>query len=644
MLKNRIKNGLVLSLLMLALFGSCKKNDDVINPTLISFGPSTVKHGDTIKFIGVGLDQITDIIMPVRIDIGANSFITHTSKLIELVVPQTSTVGHVILKTNKGDSIISKTVFGAAYTIAVRSFTPTTAKPGTTITINGDFLNYVKQVTFAQGQAATQFVSQSVHQLVVQVPMTAQTGPISLTDLATTPQVVDQDTLNNDLILNVMLPATTSFSPASVEQTTNLTITGTNLDLVAEIDFSTSGTTVVKAIPPFGSQSATQIVVTVPNAAITGPLTLVAPSGIKVVTPSITVTEPVVTDMPVGRNGAQIAIAGTDLNLVASILFPDGGVGTPVASTSFVSQSSTSIDVTIPASAIPGTLQVVTTHGFTVSAPNFKITLPVATVYSTTTPGDPMTITGTDLDLVTAIIFPDKSQVVSSSFTSQSPTSINVTIPSTATAGTLTFVIANGYQTVQGVAFGGCSTYFSGGTVLYSFDSDLQGWFGDNQYSSFSGTSSLTATYTNSVFHSCVGSLQSVMNFTSNDTGKNAEVEINTNSTPLSYAGKSKVHFWVKLAGAANVNNVQLYIQMGGWNYQSWWYGVSTTLSDGGSLSDGNWHDLVADLTQTLVWDGSHNAIPSAYLNEIDQIGVQVVAGNSSTGPVTLYVDDIWIE
>lgn len=382
MSRNIFKHTLLWFSLVLGVANSCKKDDVMLTPKLYSFGPTTVKHGDTIRFIGAGLDKIASIVMPVNITIPSSSFIKQTSSLIEVVVPQASTVGHVSLKTAAGDSIVSKTIFGAAYTIAVRSYTGS-ARPGSNVTINGDFLNYVKQVTFAQNLPVTQFVSQSLHQLVVQIPMSAKTGPVTLTDLAaTTPQVVDKDTLENSLILNVSLPAATSFSPSSVKHADNLVISGTDLDLVTQIAFP-GGATV--AATNFVNQSQTQITVTVPVAATNGVLTLTAPSGVQVVTsPSITIILPVVTalspsDAASQTPGATLTMTGTDLDLVGQIKFP--GAASPV--TDFTLTGTTQIDVTIPPGTQGGTLVLVTIHGFSlpVSLPFGNQLILLATIY-----------------------------------------------------------------------------------------------------------------------------------------------------------------------------------------------------------------------------------------------------------------------
>jgi len=79
--------------------------------------------------------------------------------------------------------------------------------------------------------------------------------------------------------LDVVLPAITGISPNPVARGSQLTITGANLDLVTEI--------AMKGVPDhittFNSQSAAQIVITVPQAAIFGPVTVFSLAGVPIV-------------------------------------------------------------------------------------------------------------------------------------------------------------------------------------------------------------------------------------------------------------------------------------------------------------------------------------------------------------------------
>jgi hypothetical protein len=165
--------------------------------------------------------------------------------------------------------------------------------------------------------------------------------------------------------LTVTLPAATSLNPSSIRHTENLTIVGTDLDLVTEIEFS-GGASVMKA--DFVSQSETEIVVSVPATTTNGKLILTAPSGLEVETedelsiilPNVTAFSPASTDDH--DPGVTLTMTGTDLDLVGKLAFPN--VADPV--TSFVSQSSSEIQVVIPDGAQGGTVVITTIHGYTV--------------------------------------------------------------------------------------------------------------------------------------------------------------------------------------------------------------------------------------------------------------------------------------
>jgi hypothetical protein len=108
------------------------------------------------------------------------------------------------------------------------------------------------------------FVSQSINQLVVKVPASAEDGQLLLAFKGTdTIDLVSADTLK------LILPQITGMSPNPVDTSANLTITGTNLDLVSSVAF----VNVKNAVTSFVSQSATQLVVKVPSTTLRGKLT-----------------------------------------------------------------------------------------------------------------------------------------------------------------------------------------------------------------------------------------------------------------------------------------------------------------------------------------------------------------------------------
>ena len=256
----------------LLFINSCKKDSDTSSDKiqLLSFGPSGAVHGDSIFFIGTNLNKVTSIEL-VGATIPESAFLIKTTERIVFVIPQSTQEGYATLKTPEGD-IVSKTKINFNVTVKVLTI-PKTAKPGDIITITGQYLNWVKAVTFAKDVWDTTFISRSLTQLVMKVPLQARTGTLFITTSGTKPV-----TFETDSTLKVTLPAITSFAPNPALRGGNLTITGTNLDLVMGVLLKGLTT----PITTFVSKSATQIVVTIPAAANKGVVTLVAYSTLTV--------------------------------------------------------------------------------------------------------------------------------------------------------------------------------------------------------------------------------------------------------------------------------------------------------------------------------------------------------------------------
>ncbi|MEJ0032090.1 MAG: IPT/TIG domain-containing protein [Bacteroidota bacterium] len=231
------------------------------------------------------------------------------------------------------------------------------ARPGGEISINGTLVNWIEEVIFNDGISVKEFVSKTTTELKVKVPINAQSGILVFKSGGTDPESFASETA-----LTVTLPAVTSLSPASIRvHTGNLTITGTDLDLVTSITFGGD-----KTVASFESQSATEIVVQVPAGALKGKLTLKQASPVNVVT-----TTDLVIILPVGTSIApkpakpgidNVTITGTDLDLVKSITLPVSGV---MQAANFISQSSTQIVFLLPAGTKSGGVSYTTIHDYT---------------------------------------------------------------------------------------------------------------------------------------------------------------------------------------------------------------------------------------------------------------------------------------
>ena len=251
---------------------ACKEDD--ISATdevqLLSFGPSGVKPGEQISFIGTNLDKVTAIELK-NATVPSSAFVKQSSELIILVVPNETSEGTVTLKTATGD-IVSKTILSFEVAVKIESV-PLSARPGENITIKGQYLNWIKEVRFAKDTAIIQFVSQTLNELVVTVPFGAQTGPLIFAAGGTEPLTIETE---KDLV--IALPTLKSIVPNPAEREKELTITGTNLDLVQGVLLK--GLTA--PVTEFVSKTATQLVLTIPKTANKGIVTLVAYSGITI--------------------------------------------------------------------------------------------------------------------------------------------------------------------------------------------------------------------------------------------------------------------------------------------------------------------------------------------------------------------------
>lgn len=412
-------------------FTSCDKEKEDTSVVLNSFGPMPIARGAELKFIGKNLDKVTAIVIPDNITI--TTFNTKTPSLLIITVPQEAAPGLVVINTPEGN-ITTKTEIGFSEPISITSFLPTTIKPGTELTISGDYLNLVGEVIFTDRVkvAKALFTSQSRTEIKLLVPATSQTGKIAVSDGAEDPVIV-YSTEN----LTVKLPAFTSSTPNPVKAGMQLTITGTDLDLVKTVILGGN-----KNLTTFVSQSATQIVLTVPADTRDGKVTLVPASALKVesvatllmVVPTVSVTPTTL------KNGADITVTGTNLDLIDKVTFGGSKQGTIKAG-----GTETQILVTVPNDAITGVVTFVTKATKEVSGPSLTIVDPVFTSFSPASAKakTDITIVGTDLDLVVDVVF---FGGVKGTIGVRTETQLTVTVPVGAKTGKITLGAKNSTQ------------------------------------------------------------------------------------------------------------------------------------------------------------------------------------------------------
>ncbi|MBX2894213.1 MAG: hypothetical protein KF763_02130 [Cyclobacteriaceae bacterium] len=351
----------------LALISSCDDEETSGEIVLINFGPAGVHHGDEITFFGQNLDKVSAIVFQPAVDIPRSAFNSVKSDRINITVPEAAEAGKVILKTPQGD-IESKTILNFEVPVEITSITPE-VKPGSNITIRGSKLNWIEEVTFPSDLKITKenFVSQTLTELVVTVPMQAQTGFILFATGGTKPL-----TFGSQEQLIVTVPTVTALTPASIRHTGSLTISGTNLDLITSVVFE-GGAEVLKNA--FTNHTATEIKLAVPATTLKGKLTLKQQSPVSVVTANelviILPTATTATPSPVIPGTGNLTITGTDLDLVAELGLPVYGT---VQASAFINHSATQIVVAIPEGTKSGGITYKTIHGF---AGNLGVTVRV---------------------------------------------------------------------------------------------------------------------------------------------------------------------------------------------------------------------------------------------------------------------------
>jgi hypothetical protein len=427
-------------------FTGCTPTGEVsLTPVLSVFGPSPALRGGELKFIGSNLDKVTAIVLAGNLEI---TEITKTSSTeISIVIPQNAVPGTVILKYSGGE-ITTKTPLTFSEPISIdetNGYTTATVKAGDIFTINGDYLNLIAQVIFTDGAMvdSADFISQTRKKIEVFVPKTAKTGKVAISNGAEIPVLV-----YTSGVATVMDPTTlTAIAPIPVKPGSDLTITGTYMDLIKTVILP-DGNKIDSANIAINAAK-TQITVKVPLTAKEGKVKVQTYSGtemifadsMKLVGPSITSVSPMLV-----KNGGILTVTGTNLDLVTGATFTDGIAGT----LGTLSTNNTSLEITVPMTAVDGTVVLGTNSGLTATSTAITFVKPTFTSISplSLTAGETVTITGTDLDLVRKVKFiGDLSVNVSPAV---GAASIDVIVPASgAGTGSVTLETVNGTQVVS---------------------------------------------------------------------------------------------------------------------------------------------------------------------------------------------------
>ena len=419
-------------------FTSCDRDDLNTDQygneiSVLSYGPNPVLRGGVLTFKGANLDQITEIDLPGAEAITSINVVTSgKNSEINIEVPaEKCEPGIVTLKTAKNGEIKTLTPITYIENLKFTGFYVGENKEnlvgnvGDVLTIEGDYLNNITSVIFANGATmdAENFKSQTRYQIQLVIPAEAGEGRFQISD--------GNNYMYSEGALSINAPeidANNAIGKSLIKAGETEVLRGTSLDQIASIELN--GATIEAA--DFKSQTASEITFIISSKVADGEITAVTKSGIRIPFGEITTVVPsqlVATPSPI-KNGAELTITGKDMDLITGIAFPNA------KESKLNKVETTKVTSTVPEDAQEGDITLSLDNGKTVAVA-YTLVKPTVTACTPAaiTAGDKTIIKGTDLDLVKSITFPGDVEQTVEKFAAQNANAIAVTVPA-ACAGT----------------------------------------------------------------------------------------------------------------------------------------------------------------------------------------------------------------
>lgn len=246
-----------------------------VTTTVTSFTPEA-RPGENITLTGDYLNWVQRITF--ANDKHVENFVSKSLNQLIVTVPEDAQTGPLILFYGGTDSMAVQTDDTLKVILPIATgLSPNPIKHDDELTITGTNLDLTKQILFTGvATPVTTFIRQSLTEIVVKVPGGARKGKLTFVAASG-----EKTVLNEELVL--VLPAVTTMAPNPIDPGADLTITGTNLNLVKSVTFVNA-----PAVTTFISQSATEIKVTVPMGVLRGQLILgIVNSSVTVQSPDI---------------------------------------------------------------------------------------------------------------------------------------------------------------------------------------------------------------------------------------------------------------------------------------------------------------------------------------------------------------------
>ena len=409
-------------------------------PIITLFSPANGISGDEIIINGANFSPIINENTVIFNDNKEAVILDANPNSLKVIVPDDAVTGKISVTVNN-NTTTSTSDFNVTATPTITSFSPTSASPGATVTINGtNFSNIINEnkVVFSDSQEAT-ITNATVNTLTVIVPNNAETGNVAVTVNGIT------TTSNTNFIVSQQTPTPTinSFSPTTGNIGTTVTITGTNFSTnIADntVKFSNN------KIATITNATANTLTVTVPDGAITGKISLTVNGTTVDSNDEFTVTQPTSTinsfSPTTGMAGTTVTINGTNFSTNIAdntVKFSNNKIAT------ITNATTNTLTVTVPNGAITGNIEVIV-NGITITSNDQFIIAPTTPTIISFSPmsaqvGSTITINGTNFSATPAENIVTFYNNIEATVTNASPNTLTVTVPQGAESGKINVTV-----------------------------------------------------------------------------------------------------------------------------------------------------------------------------------------------------------
>lgn len=489
----------ILNLFATALFGvlllvSCK-DDETSGFTLYGFTPNPAVRGEQIAFHGEGLDGVTSVVFAG----GAEATeISRDGASISVVIPMTAQSGYIELRFGAG-SYVTRSILTLEEPLStdaeLLSYTDFENKTNGVTAVGRklfvvtkhatDYLSDIVRVEFEGEGAAVEYDADAIaaaggeaaatdaelvalsekvafvrgaHLVIVTIPEGAKSGMVNLYNSS-------DDSFEAEAV-EIAQSEAESIAPAAgvIPGYTRLTVTGENFGLVTSVAF-TGGLEVT--LSEIDENEDPLLAIAADGRSLTvmtklgmqdGPLAMKTKSGEVIATPSVETVVPTTfstwTEGDRFKAGRNMTLSCNDtqdgatdyliLKQTEKVIFYKAG-GEALETAFEASDAYKCLNITVPAEAVDGKIDIVTYAGKQTTAVA-DLTLVKAAVTGCDTEvagGEEFTVTGTDLDLITAVKLGDQE----CAFKAESDNTIlKVATERTYQSGKVTLAHANGLE------------------------------------------------------------------------------------------------------------------------------------------------------------------------------------------------------